>query len=409
MQRLLKQNFGLQNLTAFSWPQLTRAWARAVLKHPPQSHPDASNPRYCFEAARNAGVQAHVLMLESNEQAVAALKHRFAAALADASAVLVHFTLLPDTTPAALPPNCQPFLRSCSFLVSELLGVAGDNEFMPELLAAARRLFLTRSGLCLPETYTLWVAPLQCPTLHAAVRSLHRCHITGVPPEGRLLAPAKALYSHRCDKRPDPRGIAATVAWALPGVARRRGEGGNKYNADPTETDTADVYPADVCTSGVDVVEPVLHGAGWPAPAMASPPRLCDSGTCHGFLIWFTSRLYKDVVIDSRHTSPARNAFHWEAWVLPVAPVAIGPASGDGAGMGTAVGEPVDRLLFELRRSVRAVSETQQAEPKFGQQRLRLSYSWRCQSGPWHNVAGEEDGVEIGSIASSDSRPGQAT
>jgi hypothetical protein len=348
-------------------------------------------------------------MLESNEQAVAALRHRFAAELADASAVLVHFTLLPDTPPAALPPNCRPFLRSCSHLVSELLGVAGDNEFMPELLAAARRLFLARGGLCLPETYTLWAAPLQCPTLHAAVRSLHRCHITGVPPEGKLLAPARALYSHRCDEAPDRRGIAATAAWALPSMEGSRGEEDGKLTAD--DADATDADATDACATGVDVVEPVLHSAGWPAPAMASPPWLCDTGTCHGFLIWFTSRLYKDVVIDSRHSSPARNAFHWEAWVLPVAPVAIGPASGGRAEMGMAVGEgvTVKHLSFELRRTVRPVNETQRVEPQVGPQRLRLSYSWRCQGGPWHNVAGEEDGVEIGPIASLDySRPGQA-
>jgi hypothetical protein len=38
----------------------------------------------------------------------------------------------------------------------------------------------------------------------------------------------------------------------------------------------------------------------------------------HGFVGYFTSVLYKDIMIDTRHTSRNRNSFHWECYFVPL-------------------------------------------------------------------------------------------
>ena len=344
----------------FFLPQLLLRRLCALPYTPPPPPPRS----FCFEAAANAHVNARVLLLEANAHAVAALRQRFATELSDGSATLVHHTLLPHTTPAALPDACRPFLRACNVVVSELLGVAGDNEFMPELLAAARRLFLARGGISVPAMYTVWAAPLQCPLLHKHIGRMDRAHITGLPPAAHLLAPARPVYSRRCDRDPGRRGISASVTWDL-----RHGA----LHVAPAEPDP-------------DTVALEADEGDWPPPLMASPaqPHTATHTACHGFLLWFTSRLYKDVVIDTRFTSAARNAFHWEAWLLPVS-AAVGGAE---PGALDASEQACDTVLrLDLRRTV---------APTRNGRRLRLSYSWRCQGCPWTNADGSSDGVEIG-------------
>lgn len=46
----------------------------------------------------------------------------------------------------------------------------------------------------------------------------------------------------------------------------------------------------------------------------------------HGFIGYFTSVLYKDIIIDTRHTSGNRNSFHWECYFVPLStPVLVKP------------------------------------------------------------------------------------
>jgi len=60
-------------------------------------------------------------------------------------------------------------------LVSELLGSFGDNELSPECLAYAESFLRVESGdgkpggVCIPSSYTSFVAPITCPTLWGSV------------------------------------------------------------------------------------------------------------------------------------------------------------------------------------------------------------------------------------------------
>ena len=48
----------------------------------------------------------------------------------------------------------------------------------------------------------------------------------------------------------------------------------------------------------------------------------------HGFIGYFTSVLYKDIIIDTRHTSEDRNSFHWECYFVPLSkPVLVEPGT----------------------------------------------------------------------------------
>lgn len=48
----------------------------------------------------------------------------------------------------------------------------------------------------------------------------------------------------------------------------------------------------------------------------------------HGFIGYFTSVLYKDIIIDTRHTSGHRNSFHWECYFVPLStPVLVKPGT----------------------------------------------------------------------------------
>ena len=52
--------------------------------------------------------------------------------------------------------------------VSELLGSFGDNELSPECLDAAQHL-LTPEGVCIPQSYTSFLAPVATHAVHAAL------------------------------------------------------------------------------------------------------------------------------------------------------------------------------------------------------------------------------------------------
>jgi hypothetical protein len=58
----------------------------------------------------------------------------------------------------------------------------------------------------------------------------------------------------------------------------------------------------------------------WERVPASTVPTSVDGLACY-----FTADLYGGVLIDTRHTSPGRTAFHWEAFLLPLAPEAACP------------------------------------------------------------------------------------
>jgi protein arginine N-methyltransferase 5 len=81
-------------------------------------------------------------------------------------------------------------------LVSELLGSFGDNELSPECLACALPLLLPGLGLCIPASYTSFLAPVTCPGLWgAAQRSNEASAAPGAGGGGGGLLPDRAFVT----------------------------------------------------------------------------------------------------------------------------------------------------------------------------------------------------------------------
>lgn len=93
------------------------------------------------------------------------------------------FRMLPWTTDRDLPnhPLLQSLLSATvegggggggfDLFVSELLGSFGGNEFLPELVAATKRVFLHPSSVVVPAAYTNIVAPVSAPHVHQIILS----------------------------------------------------------------------------------------------------------------------------------------------------------------------------------------------------------------------------------------------
>ncbi|CAH2013033.1 unnamed protein product [Acanthoscelides obtectus] len=59
--------------------------------------------------------------------------------------------------------------EKADILVSELLGSFGDNELSPECLDGAQRI-LKKTGICIPQSYTSYLAPLQSLKMHNEIK-----------------------------------------------------------------------------------------------------------------------------------------------------------------------------------------------------------------------------------------------
>ena len=61
--------------------------------------------------------------------------------------------------------------EKCDILVSELLGSFGDNELSPECLDGAQRCLKQKTGICIPQQYTSYLAPMTGAAVHQACSS----------------------------------------------------------------------------------------------------------------------------------------------------------------------------------------------------------------------------------------------
>ena len=160
-------------------------------------------PAYILEHAGDLKLDVSILCLEANPTAVAHLRQRFAH---EERVTVLEGTLEPWCEEAELEERfagLSPFLHGTDLVVTELLGCFGDNEFMPELLGAVRRLFLTPGALSIPASYTCYVQPVasaQLDRLFApGARSAEAGYLLSPPRDTVFLAAQPLqLYQRSC-------------------------------------------------------------------------------------------------------------------------------------------------------------------------------------------------------------------
>lgn len=117
-------------------------------------------------AAERAGLKTNVKIcaIEKNKNAVITLRNR-ARDEADWEGIDIFWG---DVRSVNLPPT----FSKVDIIVSELLGSFGDNEASPECLVEAQKRILREGGVCIPQKYTSWCAPLSSSQLWMSARDI---------------------------------------------------------------------------------------------------------------------------------------------------------------------------------------------------------------------------------------------
>jgi len=110
-------------------------------------------------ASKRAGIQIRVFAVEKNPNAVVTLQSR-----CQREPEWAHVTVVPGDMRSWEAPQLA------NILVSELLGSWGDNELSPECLDGAQR-YLKPGGISIPCDYTSYVAPLSSSKLWNEVKN----------------------------------------------------------------------------------------------------------------------------------------------------------------------------------------------------------------------------------------------
>lgn len=113
-----------------------------------------------FENGIKNGVNVKVLCYEKNLFAYNTLKIKFQKEIAEKKIILV----LGDMRAMKIESEIH-------IIVSELLGSFGDNELSPECLEAAET-FLIKDGVMIPSSYTSFLTPVSYHHVHQSVRSI---------------------------------------------------------------------------------------------------------------------------------------------------------------------------------------------------------------------------------------------
>ena len=139
----------------------------------------------CLRAAKRAGMREKVKVyaVEKNGNAVITLRNRvMEEELWGSDRVeVVHCDMRDWQGPGYLHPlrNSTTPVDACTFkngtgtvdlIVSELLGSLGDNECSPECLDCVLHLLRPDTGVCIPQSYTSYLAPISTPKLWMAAR-----------------------------------------------------------------------------------------------------------------------------------------------------------------------------------------------------------------------------------------------
>jgi len=390
---------------------------------------------YCLEAGGLVGFPAasvRVCCVEANPEAVEVLRARFTG---DDRVTVHQFTLHPCTTEADLPPGLAAQAHTFDVGVAELLGSFGDNEFMTEITSALRRLLLRPGGELIPDRFTVYVAPLSCPATHAFMDSTGRgrgCgYVMGLAGDCTVVADPVPLYSRRAWEKDAV--VDATASFAIGRDSSQQNRGPPLCCVPPARRDMP-LPPAKLAkvavvhrAEGGRRVEQrtcpptTMHGSSVPdhsaaptSPVEPSEEREMDEAVViHGFIGYFTSTLYRGLfAIDTRHTSPGFNAYHWEAYYMPLAAPLRIPRVGAAATVtlrvrrvcSTVTGALAAGALAEGAAEAAATAACPSGHMPDGGAALRLWHSWAAslqgvptldQLDVWQNAGGLSDCIVL--------------
>jgi len=288
---------------------------------------------YCLDAANQCAagvVKVHVI--DANPLAVEFLRKSFECS---SSHVVIHdpVTIYPLMSVTQLPVGLQAIHNSCDLVVSELLGCLCDDEFLPEITHAICRLFLTKDGIIIPDHWTIYCAPIQS---HDTYDYLTMTSSSSHDPQ------LQAMYTMSLPKD------CVYLTELLPVHSNDR------HCAAITE------YKSAVNSSIAPFMlrhqfqkQQLMYKV---ATHKRRKPDDYQTFLIHGLIGYFVASLYKQLVIlDTRHSSHKRNAFHWECFYMPLKmPLLV--AAGD-------------QLTFEVSRQCREVVSE-------GDKQLELNYCW---------------------------------
>ena len=291
---------------------------------------------FCLDAAVEMKLRTTVHAVDANPIAVKCMREQFCKSVTTNSEVVVHdpFSLYPGMQVNELPPGLQDLAGRCDLVVSELLGCFGDDEFLPELTVTMCNLFLKPGGISIPESWESYVAPVQTfhidTLLQNAKRSYRSTYTMGLPEDCVFLAEPQLVWKGSCY---DYSGsFFGLLEFPLASFVLK------------TDSRLQKTIPSNLSQSEFLV---------------------------HGLIGYFKAFLYKDIFVDTRHTSPLRNSFHWECFYLPLeTPVRL-PVYDDGSGGRGAVRVGIMR---HCRQMTGTASDSQQ-------KCLKLHYVWtvrRC-------------------------------
>ncbi len=246
--------------------------------------------QYCIDALypHSSVVSCYVHVADANPLAVRCLKEYFSDYISPgALTVVVHdaFTLFPGMNRYNLPCGLNEIYHKCDLIVSELLGCFGCDEFLPELTSTLCNLFLKCNGVCIPKNWSSYIAPIQSHCLHNSLsnQKSQSMYTVGIPSDCVFLSEPRIIWKRSCIDYQTPHCDTPTgVEFSLaPFMVRESGQ-----------TLTASQKNLQVNAAiGTYVV--------------------------HGLIGYFTSCLYDDIYIDTRHNA-GRNSFHWECFYMPL-------------------------------------------------------------------------------------------
>ena len=295
---------------------------------------------FCLDAAAEIKLRATVHMVDANPIAVSCMREQFCKSTSVTSEVVVHdpFSLFPGMQVNELPLRLQNLTGRCDLVISELLGCFGDDEFLPELTVTMCNLFHKPGGISIPESWESYIAPVQTFNIDALLRNAKRSqstYTTGLPEDCVFLAEPQLVWKGSCYSYSG--SFFRLLEFPLASFVLRTNCGQQKSTSSTSEF------------------------------------------LVHGLLGYFKAFLYKDIFIDTRHTSPLRNSFHWECFYLPLnTPVRLPMYEEDGGGHAVVCVGVVRhcRQIFQKTATATASSSS-----RFQQKCLKLHYAWtvsRC-------------------------------
>lgn len=304
-----------------------------------QSVQSSGTEECSFHHCNQQTITCDVHAVDANPLAIDCLRNQFE--LQDhphGIKVIVHpsFTLFPGMQREDLPADLCNIHRECDLVVSELLGCFGCDEFLPELTSTLSRLFLINSGgVCIPKDWTTYIAPIQSACLHDALAGKPTSTYTvGLPQDCIFMCEPQSLWKGSCKYYQSPCNIE-----------------GIGFEFSP--------FMLNECQN-TEVLKIQPH-----------PPL--SQFMVHGLIGYFTSCLYDNITIDTRHTG-CRNSYHWEGFYMPLSrPMVLPVSQTDGVSF---------KLLANVQRTCsisRSALTDRLWSPQAGlnkQALMSLNYSW---------------------------------